>query len=70
MIGSQQVNILALVHKRYTFFEGLFHTSISKQMADGAKIPLLVLPCSFSMDVADLANDELDRFCYETGDTR
>lgn len=48
--GSGKADILALVHKRYDFFERLFHASISKQMADSTTIPLLVLPYSFSTD--------------------
>lgn len=48
--GSGKADILALVHKRYDFFERLFHASVSKQMADSATIPLLVLPFSFSTD--------------------
>lgn len=48
--GSGKADILALVHKRYDFFERLFHASISKQMADSTTIPLLVLPYSFSIE--------------------
>lgn len=70
MTGEGGVDILALVHKRVGFFERLFHASISKQMADDAVVPLLVLPYSFSMDVADFTNDQLDHFCYETGNSR
>lgn len=47
---SGKSDILALVHKRYDFFERLFHASISKQMANSTTIPLLVLPYSFSIE--------------------
>jgi nucleotide-binding universal stress UspA family protein len=45
---SGDTDMLVLVHKHYDFADRLFHTSISKQMANTAKIPLLVLPESFS----------------------
>lgn len=48
MTGTGRADILALVHKRYDFFERLFHPSISKQIANIAKVPLLVLPNSYS----------------------
>lgn len=63
--SSGMVDILALVHKRYDFFERLFHASISKQLAHTAIIPLLVLPYSFSMNVPDISNEELDRLCFD-----
>ena len=68
--GSGKADVLALVHKRYGFFEGLFHSSVSKQMANSAKIPLLILPYSFSVDVADISNQQLDYFCYEPDNSR
>ncbi len=68
--NSGKADILALVHKRYGFFERLFHASISKQMADDAKVPLLILPYSFSVDVAEITNDQLDQYCFEPGDFR
>lgn len=43
-----KIDILVLVHQRYAFFEGLFHTSISKQLAHSTKIPLLIMPFSYS----------------------
>lgn len=46
-----KADVLALVHKRYSFFERLFHASMSKQMADNSAVPLLVLPFSFSIDM-------------------
>lgn len=66
---SGRVDMLALVHKRYYFFESLFHASISKQLAGIAKVPLLILPYSFSLN-AELTNNELDNFCYNTVGTR
>ena len=54
---SEKVDILALVHKRYDFFEGLFHSSISKQLAHSTKVPLLVMPFSFSLNDEDLVNN-------------
>lgn len=68
--GSGKADLLALVHKQYGFFEGLFHSSVSKQMASSSKIPLLVLPNHFSVDVADLSNEQLDHYCYEPDDSR
>lgn len=70
VLGSGRVDILVLVHKRYEFFEGLLHSSISMQMADDAKVPLLVLPFSYSIDIADISDEQLDNFCYQTGDKR
>jgi nucleotide-binding universal stress UspA family protein len=55
--GSGKADLLTLVHKQYGFFERLFHSSISKKMANSSKIPLLVLPNHFSVDMADLSND-------------
>jgi nucleotide-binding universal stress UspA family protein len=47
MIGDDHVSILALVHRKYQFLEGLFHESLSKLMPDKSAIPLLILPNSF-----------------------
>lgn len=68
--SSGKADILALVHKRYGFFESLFHSSVSKQMANTAKVPLLIMPYSFSVDVADLSSEQLDHYCYEPKDSR
>jgi nucleotide-binding universal stress UspA family protein len=46
---AEKVDILTLVHKRYDFFGGLLHSSVSKQMAQTTKIPLLVMPYVFSL---------------------
>lgn len=67
---NQKPDMLTLVHKRYSFLDSLFHTSASKQMADHAKLPLLVLPFSFSKNVADFTNDELDHFCFDANNSR
>lgn len=48
MTGTGRADILTLVHKRYDFFERFFVPSISKQIANIAKVPLLVLPNSYS----------------------
>jgi nucleotide-binding universal stress UspA family protein len=56
LVDSQQVDLLTLVHKRYDFFEGLFHSSISKQLAQSTKVPLLVMPYIYSLDEAELVS--------------
>lgn len=58
--SSGNTDVMALVHKRYGFFENLFHSSVSKQMANSVKIPLLILPYWFSVNVADLSGEQLD----------
>ncbi len=67
---SGKTEILALVHKKYDFIDGLLHQSISKELAGSAGVPVLVLPHSFSQNNADLSYEELDQFCFETGDMR
>ena len=70
-LGSRgHETILALVHKRYSLLEGLFHSSISKRIADTALIPLLVLPYSFSTDVTDLTEELIDRYSYDVDELR
>lgn len=49
MTGTGRADILTLVHKRYDFFERFFQPSMSKQIANIAKVPLLVLPNSYGM---------------------
>lgn len=68
--GSGKADILALVHKRYGFFESLFHLSVSKQLANLAKVPLLIMPYSFSVDVADISTEQLDHYCFEPNGAR
>lgn len=51
MIGRDKINILALVHRKYQFLEGLFHESLSKLMPDRSSIPLLILPNSLISDI-------------------
>lgn len=63
--GSGNADLLVLVHKRYTFFEGLFHASVSKQLASNARVPLLILPYSFSVDIADMSQQQLNKYCFE-----
>lgn len=38
-----KIDLLCLVHKNYNFLSGLFHRSISRQLADKASIPIMVL---------------------------
>lgn len=52
----EKMDILTVVHKRYDFFEGLFHSSISKQLAHSTKVPLLVMPFSYSFNTGELAS--------------
>jgi nucleotide-binding universal stress UspA family protein len=66
MINYIDADILTLVHKQYDFFQGLFHSSISKQLADNALVPVLILPHSFSENVADMNSDQLDTYCFST----
>jgi nucleotide-binding universal stress UspA family protein len=68
--NSGKADILALVHKQYGFFESLFHSSVSKQLANTAKVPLLILPYSFSVDADYLSNEQLDHYCFEPNDSR
>ncbi|MGV3509087.1 MAG: universal stress protein [Sphingobacteriaceae bacterium] len=68
--GSGKTDVMALVHKRYGFFESLFHSSVSKQLANNAKVPLLILPYSFSINVADLSNEQLEHYCFEPNESR
>jgi len=60
--------ILALVHKRYSFFDRLFQTSVSKKLADMALVPLLIMPYSFSVD--NMSDEQLEYYCYERSGTR
>lgn len=41
--GIAGIDIMAMVHHRRGFFEGLFHQSRTKQLAYHSKVPLLVL---------------------------
>jgi nucleotide-binding universal stress UspA family protein len=66
MVHYIQADILALVHKRYGFFDSLLHTSMSKKMVDLAPVPVLILPHSFSQNVSDLTEGQLESFCFET----
>lgn len=65
LVSSGEVDILATVHKRYDFFDRLFHKSITKLIADTSHIPLLVLPHSFSKHVINWSNEQLDEFCFK-----
>lgn len=63
---SKAINILALVHRRYSFVEDLFHTSLSKQMSGCSRIPLLILPHSFCMNNTDWESDLLNDYQYQS----
>lgn len=65
-ISTGNVNMIVLVHKQYDWFENLFHSSITKKMANTAAIPLLVMPNSFNTDIPNMTNKQLDEYCYET----
>ena len=41
------VDLLCLVHKNYNFLSGLFHKSMSNQLADNAMVPILILQESY-----------------------
>jgi len=43
-----QVDILAMVHRRHSFFERIFKGSHTQKMAEHIKIPLLVMPSRFN----------------------
>ncbi len=42
-VETHEVSMLALVRPKYSFFERLFHRSVTKKMALHTKVPLLVL---------------------------
>jgi nucleotide-binding universal stress UspA family protein len=42
-VALHRINLLAMLHKKRSFFENLFHTSRTKQMAFHTKIPLLAI---------------------------
>lgn len=64
--SSKTINLLALVHKHYSFVEELFHRSLSKQMAGCSRIPLLILPDSFCRNNTDWKNDLLNDYQYQS----
>jgi nucleotide-binding universal stress UspA family protein len=64
MTRQENADILTLVHKQYDFFEKLFHASMSKQMADSAIVPLLILPHAYSVVTDNWSSEELEHFCY------
>lgn len=51
---SNKVDVLTLVHKKYDFFESLFHSSVTKHLAHSTRIPLLVMPYSYSLNESEL----------------
>jgi len=44
---SGKVDLLCLVHRNYNFLRGLFHRSVSNQLADNAVVPVMVLQESY-----------------------
>ena len=46
----EDIDLITLIHKKYPFFEDLFHTSTTKKMLDYHKIPLLVFPPNFRLE--------------------
>ena len=46
-IEMGKVDLLCLVHKNYNFLRGLFHRSVSRQLADNALVPIMVLQESY-----------------------
>lgn len=46
----EDIDLITLIHKKYPFFEDLFHTSTTKKMLDYHKIPLLVFPPDFRLE--------------------
>lgn len=42
--GERDIGILAMVHRKYGFFETLFHDSTSHKMIKKTSIPVLILP--------------------------
>lgn len=44
---SGKVDLLCLVHKNYNLLRGIFHRSISKQLADNSLVPIMVLQESY-----------------------
>lgn len=44
IIEQMNVDILALMHRKYGFFDALFHKSISHRMIRHSQIPVLVFP--------------------------
>jgi nucleotide-binding universal stress UspA family protein len=43
MIMENQIDVIAVVRQKRDFYEGLFHTSISKEISYSTKVPLIVL---------------------------
>jgi nucleotide-binding universal stress UspA family protein len=66
MIENDEVDIVAFVHKQYDLFAQIFHNSISKQIADKAEVPLLIMPHTFIIDIPHYTPNQLDHYLYET----
>ncbi len=46
IIKNQEMNILAMAHRKYHFFKKIFKGSITKNMAAYTTIPLMIIPVS------------------------
>lgn len=44
LVKKEKIDMLALAHRPRTFFEDLFHVSVTKQLSLNLKLPLLILP--------------------------
>jgi nucleotide-binding universal stress UspA family protein len=43
-VKARKADMIAIIPHKYTFFNNLFHKSVSKRMAFHTKLPLLALP--------------------------
>lgn len=43
-VKSKKADLIAIIPHKYSFFDNLFHKSVSKKMAFHSKLPLLALP--------------------------
>jgi nucleotide-binding universal stress UspA family protein len=56
LIEEQNLNILAVAKVKRNFFDGIFHKSVSQEVAFSSKIPLMVFQSS--AEVADKSNND------------
>ena len=66
MIDADEVDMVALVHKHYDLLTQIFHTSISKQIADNTQVPLLIMPHTYNVQTPGFTPNQLDHYLYET----
>lgn len=50
---SSKMDILTVVHRRNGFFDNFFQSSVSKKLANSAKIPLIIFPQYFNIQISD-----------------